>query len=286
MIDTVTPKDRSEAISLFVLRRAWLFGLCTRTDINRAMDLGKGETNTRVARNAMLLAVSGYPGYLKHINRTGVFPATERQAPPNVSAETILDLLARNAPPIVTGVFPEELMTMVQAPLPSRASRPNVTQLILRSGVKGEPLRILYAGLRSGETARWRRILIRAFEHTGLYWRVKAQDMDAPGYPIKSYVLGRILDAEQLDSRDVFKEKPDFVKRSIIKKTSMLKVFFADALTPDQKQGIANQFGIEADGTLKWPEYAVHDFCRENGPKQDSSTIVWPLFSRIDVLPE
>lgn len=274
-------------MTLFVLRRAWLMGVCTRSDINRILGLqGKEESNTRAAKRVMLLAAKeAYPDFLKHIERKGVYPATEREAPPQVTAETILDLMAREAPPIVTGLFPEDFPVLTRPLLPSRASDTKTTAIVFQAGLKDRPLEILYAGLRARENARWRRILIRAFEHTGSYWRLHAQDLDAEGFPVKSYVLGRILDAKELDGK-LLKKLNDFRPRAIIRNTSRLRVFYADVLTPDQKRGIAGQFGIGADGVLLYPEHAVRDFCRENGPRQDDSSIVWPLFARIDTLPE
>lgn len=269
-------------IALFVLRRAWLFGKCARADINRALNLEKVETkNTHAAKIAVERALEVYAEYLSYIPNKGVFPNLSRPTPAEANAEVILDLVAKGEPAAVTGVLDGDLPLLVPTILPSRTMTAKVTQMVLLSALRRQPLRVLYVGLRHKETARWRQLWICALEHTGLYWRVHAQDLEASDHPVKVYVLGRILDAEPLD-----KAPKDFREKTIIKNSTRMRIHFTDALTPDQVQALSNMLNVNSDGTLYWPSHATHDFQREYGPARENPSIVWPIFSRIDELLE
>lgn len=270
--------------SLFVLRRAWLFGICRRADINKAFGT---ESSPNRAAKIMADALRRYPKHLRRIANKGIVPVADAPWPEDASPEAVLDAIARHEPAEKTGVFtdpakPEErgVSWLQSSPAPSRTMSPEGTRVLMQAIVKDEPLSILYAGLRHHETPRWRRIAPRAMEHTGIYWRLFAQDLDDAqnNWPIKCFVIGRIAEARKLEKNDT----PAYTARSMVKESQYLKVHFSDKLTSEQMAGLMTTFNISPDGKLSIPSHAVHGFCREYANTPHPDHIVWPVFTRID----
>ncbi|MDA8390728.1 MAG: hypothetical protein M0Z76_08390 [Gammaproteobacteria bacterium] len=264
--------------TLFVLRRAWLFGECRRSDIDRAFGTVKSPN-----RAAALLqgAVQAWPHHLIRLRHRGVFPNLHAVRPAPVEAGLILDLLAQGAPPQETGVFPGDGAPILKpVPKPSRALTPLATRVVLDAALHERPIRALYVGLRVSESGRWRLLWPRALEHTGLFWRLYAQDLEAArqGFPIKTYVLARILEAQPLDPKDVPK---DFTPRTLVRRTRRFRVFLSEALTSDQVAVVRNQLDIQ-DGIMTWPDHALHAFRREFVDEPVPADIVWPLITRLE----
>lgn len=264
--------------TLFVLRRAWLFGECRRSDIDRAFGTVKSPN-----RAAAILkeAVQAWPDQLIRLRHRGVFPNRKIQVPVPAEATVILDLLARGAPPQQTAVFEDDGVPVLKpVPKPSRAMTEPATRVILDAALREQPVRVLYVGLRVGESARWRLLWPRALEHTGLFWRLHAQDIEAAaqGFPIKTYVLARILEAQAMDARDVPK---NFMSRAIVRGSRRLRARLSEALTADQATAIRNQLDIR-EGILTWPDHALHTFRREFTTEPAPRDIVWPVISRVE----
>jgi hypothetical protein len=266
--------------SLFVLRRAFLFGVCRRADVNRACGT---EFSPNRATTILRTAIARWPNLLYAIPHRGVFPRAEAACPDEAKASHILALIAQGAEPRETGVFPDDGVPILKPkPKPAQTLHDGATQLVLDAALHEKPVRILYVGLRRGESARWRRIWPRAMEFTGLQWRIHAQDMDASGqgFPIKVFMLSRIMDAQRLTEKDA---PPEFTPKTLIRQDRVLRVSLSEDLTPDQAQVIRNGFDI-LDGLMTWPDYALHEFKREFTREPPNPDIVWPTIARLEIL--
>jgi hypothetical protein len=266
---------------IFILRRAWLLGLCTRADVDRAFNT---QQSPNIASRLMKQAVNTWPQYLLWRKRIGIIPITTAPRPVEVEAETILDLWARGAGSEKTGVFEDDGLPLLKPQFqPSRAMTSNATQAILTAVFQDKPLRIQYVGLRRGERARWRRIWPVALEFTGMYWRLHAQDLEdeAGQHPIKVFVVSRVMDTEPLS----IKECPARLqRRGLVRQTQRLRVYLNEQLTADQEAVIRNGLAINPEGGLTWPHHSLYEFKRDYANAPPSSDIVWPLLTRVDVL--
>jgi len=266
--------------SLFVLRRAFLFGVCRRADVNRACGT---EFSPNRATTILRTAIARWPNLLYAVPHRGVFPCAEAACPDEAKASHILALMAQGAEPRETGVFPDDGVPVLRPkPKPAQTLHDGATQLVLDAALHEKPVRILYVGLRRGESARWRRIWPRAMEFTGLQWRIHAQDMDASGqgFPIKVFMLSRIMDAQRLTEKDA---PPEFTPKTLVLQDRVLRVSLSEDLTPDQAQVIRNGFDIR-DGLMTWPDYALHEFKREFTREPPNPDIAWPTIARLEIL--
>ena len=264
--------------SLFVLRRAWRMGQCRRADVDEAFGT---ENSPNRASKIIKQAVARWSSHLLYLPHRGVFPNTRAACPEPARAEVVLDLLARRAPPQETGLLPGDGVPFLHpSPKPSRAATDAATQAVLDAALRNAPLDILYVGLRRYESARWRHVWPRAMECTGLHWRLHAQDLDdaARGYPIKTFVLARVLGARTTSD---WVRPADFRPKEVLHDRSRLRVHLSPSLTPDQVTAIENQFDIH-EGKMTWPRSALHSFRREFTESQVPPDVVWPVIERID----
>lgn len=264
--------------SLFVLRRAWLVGRCRRADIDQAFGTGRSPNR---ASKIIAQALREWGEVLYRSARIGVFPNRRLPVPAPARAGAILDLLARNAPPQETGLFPDDGVPLLKpTPVPAGAMSESATQAILEAALRHEPLEILYVGLRRGESARWRTVWPRALEFTGLIWRIHAQDLDdaAGDYPIKTFVLARVMDARVAVD---WKPPEGFRPRAVVRDRLRLRVHLSDALTADQARAVCKQLDIR-DGVMMWPDHALHAFRREFTALPVSPEIVWPVITNVE----
>ena len=253
-------------------------GRCRRADVDRAFGTDRSPNR---ASKIIGQAVRQWSEELYRSPRIGVFPNRRVPVPPPARATVILDLLARNAPPQETGLFPDEGAPVLKpAPATAGAMSESATQAVLDAAVREVPLEILYVGLRRGESARWRTVWPRALEFTGMFWRIHAQDLeDAQAHhPIKTFVLARVLDARPATD---WREPAGFVPRALVRDRRRLRVHLSDALTADQATAVRNQLDIQ-DGVITWPDHALHTFRREFTALAVPADVVWPVITRLE----
>lgn len=270
-------KSDRDGESLFVLRRAWVKGVCKRTDLDKVFGTTKSPNR---AQAILEKAIKDWPKALVRIPYKGVYAKTSVARPKETEATVILDLIAKRAPPQETGIFPHEgIPRLFMTPKPSRAMNPRATQVLLSAALQQTPVRVLYVGLRRKEEARWRNLWPRALEHTGLFWRLHAQDMDDAdhGYPIKTYILGRVMEAEPLPEKSVPKK---FVPKIWVRHERRLRVSLSEGLSDDQILALCNQFDIQ-NGVMEWPEHGVYGLRREFSDAPVPEGVVWPPMTSI-----
>lgn len=270
--------DKSD-VQTFTLRRAWLVGACSRSDIARAF--GKTAAHPTYASEVMRSAVSRWPEHLYWAPRKGIVPITSAQLPPQADASTVLELIASGAPPTVTGLFPTDgaglLMPRIK---PCRALTPQATQVALTCCARETPMRILYVGMRKGESARWRMVWPRALEFTGSQWRIHAQDVDDDG-KIKVYVLSRIFEAIAIRESEV---PSTFGPKKLVATTRHLRVSLNQGLTDDQAAAVRNALDISPGGVMSWPDHSLYEFKRDHTDTPAPNGITWPVLDDIEVL--
>lgn len=264
--------------SLFVLRRAWLLGICQRKDIDAVF-----FTRNTPARASRIIkkALAMHPLTLQWHKHHGVIPNKNVKPPAEVSATLIMRLIAEGKPSAETGILPHDgLPILMPQPLTVTMLREKVMDLVFQAALKNHPLEILYVGLRKGEHARWRRIWPSALEFTGMQWRLHAQDIDDKESVIKVYVLGRFLDVRYL----IIPVQKTFKRLNVVVDKVHLRAQFNDDLTVDQKHALQQNFGIDEHQQMSWPAYALHEFKRDYVDMPVSKDTVWPIISKLDTL--
>jgi hypothetical protein len=264
---------------LFILRRAWTVGACTRKDVERAFGTHRSPA---LSAKLMRAAIQQWPAHLSWKKWIGILPVRTLPCPAEAQASEILRLVESGAPSSATGIFGDDGVPILRpAPLAPRAQTEQATAVILQAAVLQQPLRILYVGLKRNESPRWRRVWPSALEFTGMYWRLHAQDMEdeAARWPIKVFVLYRVIDAAPADPKDT---PEGFQRREIVRSRARLRVSLNESLTPEQAQAIKNGLGISSDGTMTWPTHSLYEFKREWAGAPVPGNVVWPLMSRID----
>lgn len=266
-------------VALFALRRAWLVGLCRRSDIDRAWGTSKVPV---LADRLMAESALTWRTHLQRVPYKGLYPRLQERRPPEVSASTMLALLARGASVRETGLFPDEAPVLLPEQQPIGTMSDSATEALLDALIHKRAVRVLYVGLRQGERARWRVLGPQALEFTGSpQCRLHAQDLEAEGAPSKTFVLARIFDVQPADPR--FEDfSPALLLASVAYRVKQrLRLTLNEHLTPDQEQAVAHELGIKG-GIAEVPEHAVHDFGRIYANTAPTPGIVWPPVSHIE----
>lgn len=261
--------------SLFLLRRAIWTGSATRADLLRAFGIGTNQASIDIRRALNL-------DWREHLKREGgkergaIVPRNERPFPLEASATTMMQLFEMNADHRVTGIFEDELNIMTRAMNVNRGNDASLSRII-HATLSARIVRILYVGLKRGETATWRNVLPRALEFTGRQWRVLAQDMGNEG-ALRTFVIPRILNVEMSDMkipRGFRIIRPDNVP-------SAYTVTLNSNLTKDQVSAIKAEFGINEDNRMLINERNIYEFmklyCEDRTNVQE---ITWPVIEKI-----
>lgn len=262
----------------FVLRRAFLVGVCRRADINRAFGT---DLSPNRASAIMKNAVQKHRAFLYAVSHRGIFPKDQVARPEEADPARILTLIAQGASPQVTGLFADDGISMLLPTVaPAMAMDRGATEAVLHAALNHLPLQVLYVGLRRGESARWRAIWPRAMEFTGAQWQIHAQDLDdrEHGFPIKTFLLPRIREARPVAEKAV---PAGFHVKTLPKTQRSLRVHFSDQLTPDQESALRNEFRVE-NGVVHLPAHAVYAFLQSYTNHSINPEIVWPPITRAD----
>jgi predicted DNA-binding transcriptional regulator YafY len=132
-------------------------------------------------------------------------------------------------------------------------------------------LRIVYVGLKYGETPAFRRILPLALERMNDQWRVIAQDIEQEDAPIRVFVLSRILDAEA----DLGRRPKRFVLQGHTDSVTDLEVKLNPRLTPAQQEVLSRELRVES-GKVRVATRSLHEFKRRFADTPISKDAVWP----------
>ncbi|MFN4328770.1 MAG: hypothetical protein ACK4FF_07835 [Limnobacter sp.] len=269
---------------IFVLRRAWTLGKCDREAVDRAF--GTGGSPARASK--ILGDATRHPsGSLMWVKRVGVVPKHGAACPAEASIDLILEKIARGEPPQSTGIFDDDGVGIVRPKIRALSTLSEAaTRVVVEGALRDEPIQILYVGLKKDETAKWRTVWPCTLEYTGKGFRLHAHDLNDPEaqYPVKLFLLSRILDAQKLDVKATKKSLDQkFVRRGHIGADVSVHVSLNQLLTPDQEKVVRHELGINASGKVRIPRHLLYEFRKENEGLKSSALQVWPLLSSVVV---
>ncbi|HQT42542.1 MAG TPA: hypothetical protein PLD79_01020 [Halothiobacillus sp.] len=271
---------------LFILRRCVWIGRATRADVLRAFP---STQSTATASRALDDAVTRWPNLLRRKPKWIELIPNARipdQVRPLVDARCMMRLIRSDSSRFsVIGLTTSEVhfvQTNLRHDVLAKADHIGdgkdigpMLDLILRTIILNARIDILYVGLRLGESARWRSVIPVALNDFQGQWRIIAHDLEADGFPIKSFVLPRILDAHasiEKTPRNLHLQTGDVaVRRYAIK--------LNPRMTADQKTAIGRELGINRNNEIMLSDDAVFDFRKTWMESELGSdlTFVWPL---------
>jgi hypothetical protein len=257
----------------FVLRRAFRLGRVLRGDVQDAYP----EFSYSKAGLALNAALDAYPEHLERDGRS-VVPMTRAETPAVASEADLLETLGNGLFAMRhTGFRPEELPARQIRWSCSMPRKAGVLSAITQTMARRGGLEIRYVGLRVGETGRWRRIVPLSLEQMGAQWRVLAQCLESEGYPIKIFVLSRILDAIPMRARP----PEDFTRETDTDTLATFAVTFDERLTADQREVLAAELCLK-EGCVQLARRSRWEFERQYGHAPPHQHIVWPPVVRLD----
>lgn len=259
----------------FIIRRAFWKRAVTRGDVIKAFGIG-----TNVATLEINRALRDF-GTLLVRQGTGrgsvVVPLIGATIPTEASAPVMLRLFEHLAHASETGLFEDEVAVLAPRNNLTYRSSQDTLFPIMRALIEPQVIEIHYVGLRKGESARWRRVIPRAMEFNGKQWRLLAHDVDTlKTYPLKTFVLPRILDARFLGVMDSVIPR-GVTLASVNAQPMSYMVTFHDQMTPDQEEATRRELGIALDGEALLNPRDVYEFRKEHmDDRSGLDTIAWP----------
>ncbi len=261
-----------DEVELFVLRRAVRYGLVTRRDVLEAF----GRMGTTKATLAMDYAAAHWPAALERTGKA-VRLRENPEIPPEARETQLVECLENGWLEFRhTGLREQELPAERVRWTAAAPQKPGVVTEVVTAIVRQRPVRILYVGLRRGETARWRLVYPAGLERMGDQWRLLAQDLEAPDYPMRTFVLPRIFDARCSDA----KLPKDIIRQSGENHVEPVPVRFNPDLTDDQRAALAHELGIRNDA-VALPRRGVFEYFRRFSDEPVNPDAVWPPIFRV-----
>lgn len=257
----------------FILRRAFRFGRVTRKDVQEAYP----EFSYSKAGMVLSAAVKDWPAHLQRDGRS-VIPTARAEAPA-IAGEA--DLMAA----LEQGLFDMRYTGFRSTELPVRQVRwvcsvpqkEGVLATLTRAIAQERGAEIRYVGLRVGESARWRKVYPLGLEQMGLQWRLVAQCLESEGYPVKVFVLPRIVDAVVMAGR----LPKGFSPQTDADREVLLTVVFDERLTRDQRRALAGELCL-TDGRVGLPARSRWEFERQYGHAEPHDQVVWPPVAKLE----
>lgn len=262
--------DTSTSPNDFVLRRAFRFGRVTRSDVIDAFP------EFSYSKGGMVLnrCLETHAQALVRVGKS-VVPSARATLPAVASEQDLLNALRHGLFEMrFTGLRPEELPIQKAAWLALGPTKPGALLTITHAIAHQSGVEIRYAGLRQGEVARWRQLFPLGLEQVGMQWRLIAQDLLADDFPVKSFVLSRVMDAAPMVER----LPKTFVPQSETDRQVTVSVAFDDRLTLDQREVLAHELNIH-QGKVTLNARARWEFERQFGGASAHDDVVWPPIS-------
>lgn len=265
---------------VFILRRATWVGRCKVADITEAFGIVPQVASRDLIRAAKTWTIEGR-AVLAH-QRGEVIRLLGQPEHPQAGPLVMLELLRRSAPFQESGLREHECLTLQQPLQGVQASSQESLSAILRSlvrlgAVSGRPiqrtLEIDYVGLKVGDTLRTRWIAPVGLEFDGGQVRLWAHDLQASGYPLKSFVISRIA-AARLSARPMPADfSPDL---ALPRESVTLQAVFDERLTQDQCAAFARELNLDERGQTRVARHRVFHVQRLYAQSGFSSEAIWP----------
>lgn len=257
----------SDAPNDFVVRRAFRVGRVSRANVNEAYPEFSYSKSGYVLRQSL----EQWPRVLVRDGHS-IIAATRASCPAVAGEADLMQALDQGLFAMrFTGFRPDELPARQIRWNQSAPGRSGVLMAITRALAHQSGVDIRYVGMREGESARWRKVYPRSLEQMGLQWRLIAQCLETQDYPVRTFVLPRILDAAVMAER----LPSDLTVREADLETEALRVSFDPRLTRDQQAALASEFGL-VDGRLHIAKRSRWEFERQYGHVAPSEFVIWP----------
>lgn len=252
----------------FIVKRAFRAGTVSRGDVIQALGV-----STATATRLMAEVVSKKGGVLE---KTGpkIVPRLLAKPPACASEESLLQTLneGRHNFLLRVGLYENELPITYVSWRHSVPKKTGILGTIIEAIRTESYLRITYVGMREKEEPASRVVAPLGLERMNDQWRIVAQDLGKDGYPVRIFVLSRILDAEKAPLK---RRPPGFVHQHHSDAFVPLAVTLNPKLSPLQKEIISGELNIRQDKVLL-SKRGIFEFKRRFSNQTVSPGAIWP----------
>ncbi|MFA7243269.1 MAG: WYL domain-containing protein [Sulfuricellaceae bacterium] len=252
----------------FIVKRAFRAGAVTRGDVIQALGVSTA-TATR-----LMAEVLTKKGDILERFRQKIVPRLLAKPPACASEAALLQTLNEGGHDFLlrVGLHENELPVSYVSWTHSAPKKPGILGILTEAIRTESYLRIAYIGMRENEEPASRVIAPLGLERMNDQWRVIAQDLGKEGYPIRVFVLSRILDAEKAPLK---RRPPGFVPQHHSDAAIPLAVTLNPKLSPLQKEIIADELDIR-DGKVRLAKRGIFEFKRRFSNEPVSPGAIWP----------
>lgn len=254
--------------SLYLVRRACRLGAARRQGMTQHFEASQSSYTRWIAAALDAAPCLGRDGRgggarLVLLNESGV--------PEWAGFEALLQEIENGNVPARTGIEDHELPVFIprwtrNTPVDHRALGKIILAIHREQG-----LHLRYVSLNRGEEGQWRCVYPIGLERMGDQWRLVALDMEKKGYPLRIFVLARIMG---VDDHPCVLPK-GFSKPGIHDADVTIRAILNPLFTPDQAIVMSNELRIQ-DGTITLNRRTLFEFCRRFGAQGLSDKAVWP----------
>ena len=258
--------SKNEEIMIkFIVRRAFRCRSVSRADLVEAINVSSA-TATRMMSYALK-----HHGDILERKGHNLVPKPLAKCPKYADEEDLLkNLDSGYHAPIITGLFEKELPVTYVSWTNSMPPRAGTLQTIVTAIQRKKQIDIVYIGLKRNQQPRNRKILPLGLEKMNDQWRVIAQDMEIKNFPVKVFVLPRIM-ASSMSSVSTRSPYIQNYQDSITE----LHVNLNHNFNSDQKKIFAHELKVK-NGKVSIATRSLHDFKRRFTDTPPSDDIVWP----------
>ena len=252
----------------FILKRAFRAGAVTRGDVIQALDVSTA-TATRIMSEVM-----HKKGNILERVRQKFVPRLLAEPPTCASEEALLQTLSEGDHDFLlrVGLYENELPVTYVSWTNSAPKKHGIVGTIIEAIRTESFIRIIYIGMREKEEPASRLIAPLGLERMNDQWRIVAQDLGKDGYPIRVFVLSRILDAETATPK---RRPPGFVHQHHSDALTSLTVTLNPKLSPLQKEVISGELNIR-EGKVSLSKRGIFEFKRRFSNEPTSPGAIWP----------
>jgi WYL domain len=252
----------------FIVKRAFRAGTVSRGDVIQAL-----AVSTATATRLMAEVVTKRGDILER-SRQKIVPRLLAKPPACASEEALLQTLNEGGHDFLlrVGLYENELPVTYVSWTNSVPRKPGILGTLIEAIRAESYLRIAYVGMREKEEPASRVIAPLGLERMNDQWRVVAQDLGKEGYPIRVFVLSRILDAEKSPLK---RRPPGFVHQHHSDVNVPLAVTLNPKLSPLQKEIVAGELDIR-EGKVRLAKRGIFEFKRRFSNVPASPGAIWP----------
>lgn len=263
---------------IFLVRRAVRLGRASRGDL-AAFFPGSTATMTRWISQAAQIDGIQRNGVGRHAH----IAPSGGPVPAWAGFDHLMEEIVNGNDPRVTGLKEDELPVFIPNWVNNTPLDPNALPFIVRAITSKSPFRIRYVGARRGSDASWRCVYPSGLERMGDQWRLIAADLGQKDFPLRTFVLSRIIGVAPADKQCKV-PRTGFLRPGVHDYEVVFSPKINPELTPDQVAVLLNELRIH-NGKIRLHGRSVFEFLRRFGAQKASSDAVWPpLLNTMDEL--